>query len=133
MIMRIAASLLLFLSLPLWAQDDLGLGHEVVGLQKIATGTQVSYRLTLTNHSYHQYHSLHLQLEDVALSLSSEARLLEFHTLAAGGSKYRFLTLTSTLSPEELQQPGLLLFHLQGRDESGNTVSHLLRSIEVQP
>jgi hypothetical protein len=131
--MRIAASLLLFISLPLWAQDSLYLEHQVVGVEQTATMTRLTYQLTLTNHSNHQFHSLRLKAEDVALSLSSEAPSVEFHTLAPGSSKQRFLTVMSTLNPQELQQPRLLLFHLQGQDESGNTVSHLLRSVEVQP
>ena len=131
--MRITAFLLLVCSPMLWAADNFGLRHEVVGVEQIAGGTRLTLKLTLINHSSHLYHSMHLQMEDVTLSSSSEVTAVDFHTLAAGGSKQHFLAVTSTLSPQQLQHTSLLLFHLQGQDESGNMVSHLLRSVEVQP
>ena len=117
----------------LWAADDFGLRHEVVGVEQIAGGTRLTLRLTLDNTSIHHYGALHLRLEDVALALSSDSVAVNFHTLVAGASKQRLLNVTSTLSPQELQHPVLLLFHLQGQDEGGSTVTHLLRSVEVQP
>jgi hypothetical protein len=133
MMIRISAILILLLATPVWAQDGPVLEHQLLDVKSTAGSTQLSYRLTLNNPTAHQYHDIRLQLEDVTLSLSSEADVLEFHTLAAGGSKYRFLRLSSNLTPAELQQNKLLLFHLQAVDENGETVTHLLRSERVQP
>jgi len=127
------AILFLLLAVPVWAQDGLILEHELLSVQSSPADTQLNYRLTLSNPGVHQYHDIRLQLEDVALSLSSDADVLKFHTLSPGGSKYRFLSLSSSLSPTELQQPGLLLFHLQAIDESGVTSTHLLRSVRRLP
>lgn len=133
MLTRIIAILFLLLAIPAWAQDGLLLEHQLLGAESTPTGTQLSYRLTLRNSTSHQYQDVRLQLEDVTLSLSSEADVLEFHTLAAGSGKSRFLNITSNLDPAALKQPGLLLFHFQARDENGLTITHLLRSERVQP
>jgi len=133
MMRRITAILLLLLVAPAWAQDGLLLEHQLLDIQSTPSGAQISYRLTLHNPGPHQYHDVRLQLEDVTLSLSSETEVLSMHTLAAGGSKYRFLTVSTNLAPAALQQPELLLFHFQARDENGVNVTHLLRSARVQP
>jgi len=130
---RIFAILLCLFSLPAWAQDGLVLQHQLLSLQAATGGTQLNYRLTLTNLTTHQYHDIRLRLEDVALSLTSAAPVLEFHTLGPGTSKYRSLTLSSSLGNAELQQTGPLLFHFQASDENGVVVTHLLRSHGVQP
>lgn len=133
MMRSISAILLLLLIAPAWAQDSPRLEHQLLDVQSTPTGAQLNYRLTLHNPTAHQYQDVRLQLEDVTLSLSSEAGILEFHTLPAGSSKYRFLTVSSNLPPTAVQQHELLLFHFQARDENGVIITHLLRSARVQP
>jgi len=130
---RISTVLILLFSLPVWAQGDLGLQHELLGVESTGAGSLLSYRITLENPGSHQYRDIELQLENVALSLSAEPATLKFHTLAAGTSKSRLLSFASSLPAAQMQQPELLLFHLQAVDENGNPVSHLLRSSGSQP
>ncbi|MBD3671846.1 MAG: hypothetical protein HUJ29_13835 [Gammaproteobacteria bacterium] len=123
-------SLFFLVSAHAQASTEFMLEHELIGLEQGEGETRITYKLTLSNSSVHAYHSLGLMLEHVALSLSPELQRVSFNTLPAGANKHRFITLVSSSPLIDLQQPYLLLFHLEARDASGNAIAQLIRSRE---
>ena len=110
------------------AQEPFTLNHSVASMEMTASGSRISYSLTLHNRSHSHFHHVRITLHDISLSLTEQVESIDFSSLAPELSKKRTASFDSALTAEQLDADADLLFHLQARDEQGKLHSFLLRS-----